>query len=85
VHHAELISQYKSAASSNSSGPGGSSSSGSSAGSSSSSAAGGGRQGRVLMNAEGLPLRPGVGNCQHYMKHGWCVFKQDCWYNHPER
>jgi hypothetical protein len=85
VRLTELISQYKSAASSSSSGPGSSSSAASSAAGSSSSAAAGGRQGRLQMNSEGLPLRPGVGNCQHYMKHGWCVFKQDCWYNHPER
>jgi hypothetical protein len=39
----------------------------------------------VQLNSEGLPLRPGVGNCQHYMKHGWCLFKQDCWFHHPER
>uniref|UniRef100_A0A383V885 C3H1-type domain-containing protein n=1 Tax=Tetradesmus obliquus TaxID=3088 RepID=A0A383V885_TETOB len=87
IGNAELISQYRNSASS--SGPGSSSSSSSStsaaAGSSSSSAAAGGRQGRVQMNSEGLPLRPGVAPCQHYLKHGWCIFKQDCWYNHPER
>jgi hypothetical protein len=82
VHLAEVISQYKSAASS-SSGPGSSSSAESSTAGSSSSA--GGRQGRVQMNSEGLPLRPNAGICQHYVKHGWCVFKQECWYNHPER
>ncbi|WIA32542.1 hypothetical protein OEZ86_003353 [Tetradesmus obliquus] len=84
IGNAELISQYRNSASS--SGPGSSSSSTSAAGSSSSSsAAAGGRQGRVQMNSEGLPLRPGVAPCQHYLKHGWCIFKHDCWYNHPER
>ncbi|KAF6262124.1 hypothetical protein COO60DRAFT_1699425 [Scenedesmus sp. NREL 46B-D3] len=80
--NAELISQYKSSA--GSSGPGGSSSTAHGAGSSSAAAAGG-RQGRLQLNSEGLPMRPGVGNCQHFMKHGWCLFKQECWYNHPER
>ncbi|WIA12400.1 hypothetical protein OEZ85_012445 [Tetradesmus obliquus] len=87
IGNAELISQYRNSASSSGPGSSSSSSSTSAAGSSSSSssAAAGGRQGRVQMNSEGLPLRPGVAPCQHYLKHGWCIFKHDCWYNHPER
>ena len=36
------------------------------------------------VNSEGLPFRPGVQDCAHYLRHGWCRFKQDCWYHHPE-
>eukprot|EP00878_Enallax_costatus_P008303 GHUV01008681.1.p1 GENE.GHUV01008681.1~~GHUV01008681.1.p1 ORF type:complete len:910 (+),score=210.72 GHUV01008681.1:194-2731(+) len=37
----------------------------------------------VKLTDEGLPIRPGQPVCQHYIKHGWCLFKQDCWYSHP--
>lgn len=37
----------------------------------------------VRLSDEGLPIRPGQPVCQHYVKHGWCLFKQDCWYSHP--
>lgn len=39
--------------------------------------------GPVQLTNEGLPIRPGQPVCQHYLKHGWCLFKQDCWYSHP--
>jgi hypothetical protein len=41
----------------------------------------------VEMNADGLPLRPGVENCRHYMQERWCIFKNDpkyCPFNHPQ-
>lgn len=37
----------------------------------------------VTLTDEGLPIRPGQRPCAHYMKFGWCLFKQDCWYSHP--
>jgi hypothetical protein len=37
----------------------------------------------VTLTDDGLPIRPGQRPCKHYMKFGWCLFKQDCWYSHP--
>lgn len=78
ISNPELISEYRKPAAS----------SGSAAGVGGAGSSGGGGKApagpaAVTLTDEGLPIRPGEPVCQHYMKHGWCLFKQDCWYSHP--
>lgn len=40
--------------------------------------------GSEVMNAMGLPVRPGKPDCKHFLSRGWCSYGQSCRYNHPE-
>jgi hypothetical protein len=41
--------------------------------------------GSCKLNSCGLPLRPGLLACDHYLRKGWCSRYASCWFDHPDQ